>query len=794
MDYNKMKRKKNSYMDEFLKRRQKAVDFAVKRDNKSGYKYSKPFYYINDINDMNDKEDFINKKNVISNKQNKKEKTYNNLKNGLIGETKSINNFIINKENINKRKKNSKNSKNSKNNVFRKQFDQLKSDDEELIDILMSNEEKNKKYQDIQNYSINFSTEKNASSKEKMNSKKEQADTNNIYNEKEINNGGFGNNLMIERINETNYNGNINNNKYKDNKEIKVLLTSSNMKNLTQKNKENIIDIFNSNNNNKDNKHIRRNTDNDIYYINNSNDKMYYYEGEENHRFYDSTGVKDYSYNYESYKVRKYYKTKNEQNKSKNFSEPKHIKQKNLFNNKIECISPNKNIIRISDMIDVNDNNRTSKEQDINNNDNILIKSFPYNNRNINIFDSGEKIIKKDEGLNNLNPVKIINESSDTENVSIKHELSKKDDNVVKSGEHIGNEIVEIINDDKSISFSNFYKEKSEKKNNKKDFINNVTDSNDKMNNMLYYKSYNNIKDNYKLNEKEYYLMKKRNESFYRQKEDEKEPNIQSIIDCELSMNEDSINKFKNKVNFVNNLKSTIKIIRHNIVSNKENINLINEIDACYKKIKEKEKNNIILKDYQNNILKLNKNKNTNDHTILFQQKSQRLNHMINNIFDNQNKYTGININQMNFNSNYNNTNPSSFKNILKKTNKNKKEFKIERNKSIKECRLLSNTDINLIVDQNENEKIKIIDEKEFQELKNRNIKSSRAHCNINGRLNDINRNFSGYKKNSFLNNRKDQFFFNSKLNKYNGDYDFLLTSRSIWFYLENKIMPPNEI
>ena len=167
---------------------------------------------------------------------------------------------------------------------------------------------------------------------------------------------------------------------------------------------------------------------------------------------------------------------------------------------------------------------------------------------------------------------------------------------------------------------------------------------------------------------------------------------------------------------------------------------------------------------------------------------------MINNIFDNQNKYTGININQMNFNSNYNNTNPSSFKNILKKTNKNKKEFKIERNKSIKECRLLSNTDINLIVDQNENEKIKIIDEKEFQELKNRNIKSSRAHSNINGRLKDINRNFSGYKKNSFLNNRKDQFFFNSKLNKYNGDYDFLLTSRSIWFYLENKIMPPNEI
>jgi hypothetical protein len=168
---------------------------------------------------------------------------------------------------------------------------------------------------------------------------------------------------------------------------------------------------------------------------------------------------------------------------------------------------------------------------------------------------------------------------------------------------------------------------------------------------------------------------------------------------------------------------------------------------------------------------------------------------MINNIFDCQNK-TGININQRNtfLNYYYNNTNPTSLRNIMMENHKNKKESIIFRNKNIKEYKLLSNTDINSIVDQNENEKIKIIDEKEFQQLKNRNIKSYRNYSDINRRIQDINEKKLGYKNNVNSNNRKDKLFFNSKSNRYNGDYNILLSQKSLLFYLEHKIMPPNEI
>lgn len=49
-------RNKNSYMETFLERRKQAADFALKGKNKSGYKYTKPNFYINDI-----KEKEINK-------------------------------------------------------------------------------------------------------------------------------------------------------------------------------------------------------------------------------------------------------------------------------------------------------------------------------------------------------------------------------------------------------------------------------------------------------------------------------------------------------------------------------------------------------------------------------------------------------------------------------------------------------------------------------------------------------------------------------------------------------------
>ena len=782
MDY-KRKRKKYSYMDAFLKIRQQAVDFAIKRSKQSGYDYSKPLYYINDINDINDNEVSLNKKAEKVNKHNKRENTYNNLKNDLIRETKSINNFIINKKN--------KKSKNPNDIV--KKLEQLKSDDEELVDFLITNEEKNKKYQDIQKYSINIPFEKNVANKEKVNSKKKQTHINNMNNEKRIN-SGFWNNLKIERINEANYC--ISNNQ--DKNKINKIITSSNMtrnrEHLAQNN--NIIDYFKSTKN-KNNKIIRRNHTNDIYCINNYNDRLNYYEGE-NHRFYDSSGVKDYNYSYESYKVKKYYKIKDGQNKSKNISEQKHMKQKKLFDdnigNKKNEIPHIKNKMKTDDILDNNDNYKILNRNYINN-DNKLIKGCSYNNKKLNLFNSGKKDTKKSEKINNLKFVKVINFSPNCKAGNITQKSSTEDNvNLVKSGKNKGNEILGIINDGKNIANNNFFKQKSERKNKNRKInsIKNIIDNNDNNNNMLYCKSFNNIKDICILNEKEHYMTKNRKESFCGQKEDEKEPNIQSII-CDFSLNDDPIIKQKNIGNIVYDIKSKIKIIKNSIIKDKENINYINEIDTYYRNIKEKEKKNLLLKDYQNN--KSKARKNINEHNILFQQKSQRLNHMINDIFDCQNK-TGINIYQRNpcLNYYYNNTNPNSSTNITMENHKNKKEYQIFRNRNIKEYKLLSNTDINSIKEQNENEKIKIIDEKDFQQLKNRNIKSCRNYSDINRRIKDINEKKIGYMNNVNSNKRKDQFFFNGRSNRYNGNSNFLLSPKSILFYREHKIMPPNEI
>ena len=41
-------RNKNSYMDAFLQRRKQAADFALEKRNTSGYKYTKPLFYINE--------------------------------------------------------------------------------------------------------------------------------------------------------------------------------------------------------------------------------------------------------------------------------------------------------------------------------------------------------------------------------------------------------------------------------------------------------------------------------------------------------------------------------------------------------------------------------------------------------------------------------------------------------------------------------------------------------------------------------------------------------------------------
>ena len=819
----KKKKKKNSYMDEFLKRRQQAVDFAIQRKNKSGYDYSKPFYFLNDNESILNK----NKEREIKNKKNKNHKISNHLNFDFIGEAPSKNNnYIIKKESKDNKNKNNKN-KNNKN------FEQAKSEDEELIDFLMSNVEMIEKNQDNPNYSINISSEKNivVDNKENENeiiihNKTEQNDKKIINKNPNNNNNenrGFGKNLIIERINETNYCLNYYKEKEKETgkkeeKENEQEKEKEKEKEHNEIAKKNFLTPLDINNNNKDFYYLKKNIENEnnnpnfdvlsednrrairrenrnIYYINNNNDKMHYYEGEENHRFYDSSGVKDYSYNYESYKIKKYIRKKNDQNYPKNYSESKLMKQKNVYisknNKKKKLMSPIKNVIKNIEQMDNSSNCQTNENEiDIHNeNGNQFIKSYcSCDNRHINILDSGTKDSKSNEGINNLKQNVGINNSKKAKIVSITFNSGKKKEIKTENKDKKGNEIIEIINEDKNIinnNHINYHKEKREKEKTKIIFLQNIKKHN----------------GNNKLNELDnYYLIKQKNDSFLKQKEDEKEPNIQSIIECdyELSLNDDSVNKYNNQCNIVNNIRDTIKLIKKNSTKNKENINYINEIDNYYKKIKEKEKNNnkIILNEYQKNNVKIKRNEDNKDgHKILIEQKTQRVNSMIKNIFDNQNKSTKINFNQVQ----YVNTNPSSIKNILKmKENgmkKNKKEYKINRNKSSKEFNVLNDTNINLIVEQNGREKIKIIDEKELEDFKNRNIKTSRGYQDITSKLRDINKKRLGYKKNLFLNNKLNQLLFNNKLKKINGDdNELLLSSRSIWFYLENKIMTPNEI
>ena len=103
-----MKKKKKSYMDLFLEKRQQAVDFALKGNNKSRYKYIKPPNYINVQEEplIDKKINFLNDKKKI-----RYDKSYTNLRNNLLGETK--NSFIT--ENINYIK-NNKHLKINKNN------------------------------------------------------------------------------------------------------------------------------------------------------------------------------------------------------------------------------------------------------------------------------------------------------------------------------------------------------------------------------------------------------------------------------------------------------------------------------------------------------------------------------------------------------------------------------------------------------------------------------------------------------------------------------------------------------
>ena len=281
----------------------------------------------------------------------------------------------------------------------------------------------------------------------------------------------------------------------------------------------------------------------------------------------------------------------------------------------------------------------------------------------------------------------------------------------------------------------------------------------------------------------------------------------------------DESNLVNNKSYLIKNLKEKIQILKNNNKIIKESIDYNNEIDDFFNKIKQKEeKNNFVLNEYYqgllnkekdkknyNNIKNINLTNNNNKNIInndinkekensdiienkkLLIQKSNRLQNMMKYILNNQ-KYK---------NYEHNNYNTITFKNNKTYLTKDFNEFSVKNNfNNIKLSKYNNAPDINLIVDENNEENIKIIDEDEYTKLKKKNTKSSRAN-NLTTKLIKLSENNIKTDRDRFnlfgfyINNHNNNFNFYQHLENKN-QYDF--SPRIILKDSTNKIMPPNEI
>lgn len=776
---NKKKRNKQSYMDSIYEKRKQAADFALKgKMSKGSCYYKKPINYING----KDKSEKSNEK-IINNKF---YKSYSNLKNNLNGETKSINSFFID-------------ITDNKNNYINKK------EDDELINILLTDEDMNKKYNNIKKHSINMSSGKNQKKK------------NDYFNDK--------NNNKIYEINLSSpCNDENKNNKKFSKKTYEIKLTSPS----DEKNKNKKYSLLNNNESEFD--LLSNKINNRMCYTSNNNNKqrifyehkIYYIEGEENHKFYDSSGINDYSYNYESYKVKKYYKIKtdkkeeydnnfifNDINNKDKKSEMSPIKNKikNMGNSYSQKKEINENKLK-------NANNCHSQSKEINNNNklknkNLILSNCSSNDRYLNIFNSNRnnQRQKSEDLLKDSHIITTIRESDNTKAISIVYKSQNKNNNL---NSEIEEKEINNDNDNKDIIDNNKVEDKKKLSRNKyknKGSISNKEETNSKnklkINNLFSkdeIKNKNMISNKYdifglnKSSEKQnlinkfsnnnkklnYNLIKERYESYLRKKS-EKEFNEKN-----KKMNYEIQNSMRN--NILNNIKEKINILKTNRNNEEEFSDHNKEIDNNFKKLKEKETNNNLLKKYYEEIFEKEDNniieKNIKDDNIkdgkfkdkmkkkIFQ-KSNRLQNSEKKFLNIKNyKYLGRSQSDLN-QINYTSTNYSSYLYSPKESNKNIsiKELKAKKN-NIKE--LKNNVpDINLVDD---NKQTKIMDEKDYEKLKN-----SKSTRKIN--------------KNKYLNfsNRKDLIKYKLRKSKF-GSNDIIFSPKSFLFYFENKIMPPNEI
>ena len=330
--------------------------------------------------------------------------------------------------------------------------------------ILMNNgvkKENNNRYDESYNkIKNNLSIE----TKSMRNSTDEKLENGKNYNKnnitKEKNRKGYTNDLKMERI--------VTDDLFNKNK-INSAFIKKNKKYIPDKNKyeTNTDKIYDK----KEYKYRKRSLKDKIHENKRSDNKLDYYEGEENHRFYDSSGINDYYYNYESYKVKKYYKTNNEGLKKSNEERSKNDVL-NIDNNKLKSISPIKNEIKIN--YEVNNDDFKSIEKEIENqslihndrfeNKNLekkILNSYSCKNKNLNLFDND-----KNKKTKNLYLNKIVKELPNTKTVSIRHKSISK---IKTEMNKIKNENIEIITDEKKVSNNNmnqFYNKNESKEKN----------------------------------------------------------------------------------------------------------------------------------------------------------------------------------------------------------------------------------------------------------------------------------------------------------------------------------------
>ena len=435
-EYKKI-RNKNSYMKIFLERRKQAADFALKGKNKSGYKYTKPNFYIND-----GKEKEINKyqkKNpyeTTSNDEDDKNKyfktysSYSTLKKNYKINNKSINMIFIEEEKnkyylsdgIPKSSKNSKYGKmNGQLNPYYKQkndqinnininkytyFEKSNEEYQELIDGLLTEEEINQQFNDINHHSITFSS-KNRNYKNK-NKNKENINENEASSPKEIFSEFDKNELWNNHIKKQNKKNNYNCNNKKNE------VTSPNIKAKFGKNNKNGL-FYNNTDINRINKYKSKSSIRVKQHLNlnlissgkesecnktniNEDNKNIYYEGVDNHKFYISTKTNEF-------------KNSCEPNKAKNKTENKNEKLNSRSN--IEQYK-NKKIYKIKNDNDINKRSKIEKNQI---NDISPIRTLcRYNYEDYNDFKNIEKIIESKS---------IIGNSDTNSNIKLRNNIKK---------------------------------------------------------------------------------------------------------------------------------------------------------------------------------------------------------------------------------------------------------------------------------------------------------------------------------------------------------------------------------